>query len=192
MEIAALKDKYQELRSDLGKIKSSLALTAALPKFFRERITLQQAEEEVRSLHSRVERFLDLVRARIYQCPASPYRRLLKHAACEFSDLRTYGQRHGLEKTLVKLAGEGVYLTSDEFKGKTDVVRGKESFRVSPADFKRRDASAGFTIQSSGSRNRPVDTFSPLSGVLCIVWQKPFFTLLMIYSPALTRCTSRS
>ncbi len=162
-EVPQLREKYYGLRSDFGKIKASLALAAALPKFFQDRITLQRAEEQVkRLLDSRVERFLDLVRARIYEAPANPYRRLLKSAGCEFSDLQTHLQRHGLEKTLVRLASEGVYLTSDEFKGKTEVRRGKESFRVSPADFDRRDASAGFTIQSSGSRNRPVDTFSPL------------------------------
>jgi hypothetical protein len=161
--MARLREKYHGLRSDLVKIKSSLALAVALPKFFRDQITLQRAEEEVkRLLDSRVERFFDLVRARIYECPASPYRRLLKYSGCEFSDLQTSVQRHGLEETLMKLAGEGVYLTSDEFKGKTDVVRGQESFRVSPVNFERRDSSAGFTIQSSGSRNRPVDTFSPL------------------------------
>ncbi len=162
-EVPQLREKYYGLRSDFGKIKASLALAAALPKFFQDRITLQRAEEQVkRLLDSRVERFLDLVRARIYEAPANPYRRLLKSAGCEFSDLQTHLQRHGLKKTLVRLASEGVYLTSDEFKGKTEVRRGKESFRVSPADFDRRDASAGFTIQSSGSRNRPVDTFSPL------------------------------
>jgi hypothetical protein len=161
--MSRLRDKYHGLKSDLVKIKSSVVLAAALPKFFRERITLQRAEEEVkRLLDSRVERFFGLVRARIYESPASPYRRLLKRAGCEFSDLQTSVQRHGLEKTLVDLAGEGVYLTSDEFKGKTEVVRGQESFRVSPMDFDRRDASAGFTIQSSGSRNRPIATFSPL------------------------------
>jgi len=62
----------------------------------------------------------------------------------------------------VRLAGEGVYLTSDEYKGKKEVVRGAESFLVSPGDFERRDTSAGFTIQSSGTRNTPVRTFSSL------------------------------
>jgi len=87
---------------------------------------------------------------------------LLKHAGCELSDLQTQFHRHGLEETLVRLAGEGVYLTSDEFKGKKEVVRGAESFLVSPGDFKRRDTSAGFTLQSSGTRNAPISTFSSL------------------------------
>jgi hypothetical protein len=161
--MAGLKEKYQGLKSDLVNVKRSLALAAALPKFFRERVTLQQAEEEIkRLLDTRVERFFELVRAQIYERPDSPYRKLLKHAGCEFSDLQTQLQRHGLEETLLKLAGEGVYLTSDEFKGKMEVVRGGQSFRISPADFERRDSSAGFAVQSSGSRNLPIQTFSPL------------------------------
>ena len=158
-----LRDKYDGLRSDLGKFKGSVMLAAALPKFFRDRITLQRAEEGVkRLLDSRVERFLDVVHTQIYERPASPYRKLLKYAGCEFSDLRSSVQRCGLEDTLVRLAAEGVYLTSDEFKGKKEVVRGADSFVVSPADLERRGSSAGFTIQSSGSRNRPLETFSPL------------------------------
>jgi hypothetical protein len=90
---------------------------------------------------------------------------LLKHAGCEFSDLESSVNRHGLEDTLAKLAGEGVYLTSDEFKGKTEVIRGGFSFRVSPKDFERREDSAGISTESSGSRNSPVETFSTLKAL---------------------------
>lgn len=161
--MAGLKETYHGLKSDLVKLNSSLSLAAALPKFFRERVTLQRAEEEIkRLLDTRIARFFELARTQIYKCPDSPYRKLLKHAGCEFADLQAQVQRHGLEETLVKLAGEGVYLTSDEFKGKTEVVRGGSSFRVSPKDFERQDLSAGFAMQSSGTRNGPVKTFSPL------------------------------
>jgi hypothetical protein len=161
--MAGLKETYHGLKSDLVKLNSSLSLAAALPKFFRERVTLQRAEEEIkRLLDTRIARFFELAQTQIYKCPDSPYRKLLKHAGCEFADLQAQVQRHGLEETLVKLAGEGVYLTSDEFKGKTEVVRGGSSFRVSPKDFERQDLSAGFAMQSSGTRNAPVKTFSPL------------------------------
>ena len=161
--MAGIKEHLLQLKSDFSNVKSALVLAKALPKFFRERVTLRQAEDEIKILlETRVERFLKLVRARIYQRPGSPYLRLLKHAGCEFSDLQAQVQRHGLERSLAKLAGEGVYLTSEEFKGKTEVVRGGESFRVSPEDFDSRDSTAGFTMQSSGTRNEPISTFSPL------------------------------
>jgi hypothetical protein len=161
-----LKQTCHQLKLDVINIKRTLALAAALPKFFRERIALQRAEEETkRLLGTRVERFLELVRSEVYERRNSPYLPLLRHAGCDFSDLESGIPRHGLEETLVKLAAEGVYLTSDEFKGKTEIVRGGISFRVSPKDFERRESSAGFTGESSGTRNLPVKTFSSLESL---------------------------
>jgi len=165
--MASLKEYYRQVRSELGRNKSTLALAAALPRFFRHPITVQQAEEEIkRFLDTRVEKFLDVVRTQIYECPGSHYLKLLKHAGCELSDLQTQVHRHGLEETLVRLAREGVYLTSDEFKGKKEVVRGGESFLVSPGDFVPRHAWAGVTIQSSGTTNAPIRSFSSLEWVI--------------------------
>ena len=161
--MAGLRENYHQLKSDLVNVKRTLGLAAALPRFFRERITLRQAEEGLkRLLESRVDRFLELARTQIYESPGSPYLRLLKHAGCEFSDLESSIKRHGFEQTLAKLAGEGVYLTSDEFKAKTEVIRGGMSFRVSAKDFDRPNSSAGFTMQSSGTSNQPTSTFHTL------------------------------
>jgi len=115
--INGLKTHCQQLSSNLHNVKRTLALVAALPRFLRERITVQRAEEEIkRALNSREDRFLELVRTQVYERPSSPYLRLLKYAGCEFSDLRTYTHQHGLEGTLEQLAREGVYLTADESK----------------------------------------------------------------------------
>jgi hypothetical protein len=158
-----LKENYERLKSDAANVKRTIAFAAALPKFFRERVAPSEAKEQIKILFdTRAERFCEMVRALIYDRPDSPYRKLLHHAGCQFSDLQSHVQRHGLEETLAKLAGEGVYLTSDEFKGKIDVVRGGSSFRVSPKDFERPDLSTGFPIESSGTRNAPTPTFSPL------------------------------
>jgi hypothetical protein len=161
--LRALQERYREFRSDLGKIRSTLALAAALPRFLGDPFTVPRAEEEIkRLLDNRVDRFLELIRTQIYARPDSAYLRLLKHAGCEFSDLQRHVHHHGIEETLVELVKEGVYLTSDEFKGKKEVVRGGEAFRVSPGHFERVDLSAGFPIQSSGTRNAPYQTFSSL------------------------------
>jgi hypothetical protein len=154
---------YQQLRSDWVSAKQTLGLAAALPRFFRERVTIQRAEEEIkRLLDTRVERFLQLIRSLVYERSNSPYLPLLKHAGCEFADVESGVTRHGLEQTLAKLAAEGVYVTSDEFKGKTEIVRGGLSFRVSPKDFECRDSRPGYSTQSSGTRNLPVKTFTSL------------------------------
>jgi hypothetical protein len=162
-KVNRLSASYQQLRSDFANVKETIALAAALPRFFRERITLEQAKKEIeRPLSIRVKSFLRLVNSLVYASPHSPYLRLLKNAGCDFADLASAVEKHGLEKALVKLAAEGVYLTSEEFKGKTDTVRGRLSFRVSPQDFLQPDARAGYTMESSGTRNAPVKTFSSL------------------------------
>jgi hypothetical protein len=163
MKMAGLRETFEGFKSDLVKIKRSLALPAALPRFLRDPLTVPKAEEEIRRLlDTRADRFLELARREIYERPDSAYLKLLRHAGCDFSDLHRQVHRQGLEETLIELAKAGVYLTSDEFKGKKEVVRGGESFRVSPGDFERQDSSAGFGIQSSGTRNAPVSTFSSL------------------------------
>ena len=103
-----------------------------------------------------------MIRTQVYGCPNHPYLRLLKHAGCDFSDLQQQVQRQGLENTLKELARAGVYLTSEEFKGKKEVIRGGQSFRVSPKDFEPRTPTAGFAIQSSGTKNQPVGSFISL------------------------------
>jgi hypothetical protein len=61
--MSGVKENYQRLKADLLNMKRNLALAAGLRKFFRERITLRQAEEEIkRLLDSRVDRFLELAR----------------------------------------------------------------------------------------------------------------------------------
>src|SRR5262245_60187992 len=152
---------FSQLKSDL---RGMFSLVSALPKFFCEPISPQRAEEEIkRGLDTREKRFLDLVHTRIYDDPKSPYRKLLRFAGCDFSDLRANVGRYGLEKTLERLAAEGVYLTSEEFKGKKEAVRGRQSLRVMPAQFERRDASAGYRTQSSGTSNDPLRSFVSLN-----------------------------
>jgi hypothetical protein len=165
LRLRALQEQCRELRSDLERVQLGqlAAFASSLPRFLRERVSVQSAEERIkRALGAREDTFLDLVRARIYDAPDSPYRPLLEHAGCELPDLRAHVRRYGLEGTLEQLAKEGVYLTSDEFKGKKAVVRGARSFRVSPLNFRRAKPSAGFATQSSGTRNDPVRSFISL------------------------------
>jgi hypothetical protein len=127
-----------------------------LPGYYRKTLTVAEMQSEIQGLLTRrSETFLELARSRIYGAPGSPYLRLLRRAGCDFADLRSHVLGHGLEPTLERLAREGVYLTSDEFKGRKEVIRGRESFLVSPADFQRPDDRAGFFSQSSGSRGAP-------------------------------------
>jgi hypothetical protein len=162
-----MKRRYRELQSELSeRLKQNYRLTKALPEFFRHRISPALAEERIRGmLQDREVRFLELARTRIYACPTSPYRKLLKAAGCEFSDLETEVHDGGLEAALAKLARQGVYLTVEEFKGKTEVRRGRETFRVSAADFAPPEAPPGFLTRSSGTNNAPVSSVISLDRI---------------------------
>lgn len=129
-------------------------------------MTVQRAQTEIREgLRRREKRFLEVMRSRIYECPQSPYRKLLRGAGCDLSDLHACVQRHGVEGTLEKLALEGVYLTAEEFKGKREVVRGALSFRVSAGDFQPERSMPGFVTHSSGSNNQPTPTLNPIEWI---------------------------
>jgi len=120
----------------------------------------------MQALETREQRFLELVRTRIYNEPDSPYAKLLRHAGCAIEDMEVSVRRDGIEATLAKLARAGVYLMPHEFKGKTDVVRGNLRFRVQPEHLTpryARDTPASFVTQSSGSSNRPVRAVTSLA-----------------------------
>lgn len=144
--------------------KETLTLPAAVRDFLAEPVTIARAEEEIKQrLETRARRFLEFARAHIFEQPASPYLRLLRFAGCAYADLEREVETHEVEQALRRLARAGVYFTSEEYKGKKPVVRGGESFTVSPGDFRYSDIGAAFSTQSSGTTNRPVRSFRPLA-----------------------------
>jgi hypothetical protein len=160
MNAAMLRRDISQVGSDIGGM---VRLIKAVPGFFRERVTLERAKEEIKgNLNRREERFLDIVRSQIFDQPRSPYLKLLKWVGCDFSDLQGAVRRFGVEGTLIRLAREGAYLTIEEFKGKKDVVRGGDSFRVFPGAFDSNLGSVGYRTQSSGTSNEPTRSFVSL------------------------------
>jgi len=147
-------------------LRRTFDLTVGVRDFLRERLTLAQAEEQItRGLDQRERNFIELIRTRVFDDPDSPYRPLFGHAGCAFSDFQASVHHHGVDGALERLAAAGVYLTSEEFKGKKEVVRGGNSFRVSPELFLRQGPTSGFIGVSSGTRNQPVSTFIPLDWI---------------------------
>jgi len=164
-KLQELKDRYRTLGTEIRNIdlKGTLALSAAVRRYLSEPITLERAEREVKALlDGRAEGFLELARTRIYGRPSSPYLKLLKLAGCEYGDMEAQIRRRGLEATLEELAREGVYLTADESKGKKEVVRGGQSFRILPGELENIRSSPGFVTESSGTSNRPLRTATSL------------------------------
>lgn len=152
-------------------LRHMLSLPFTLPftlrRFFRDRLDPAAAPAVLKeALRTREQRFLDLTRTRIYAEPDSPYAKLFQYAGCTVDDLDASLSRDGLDATLAKLARAGVYLTPNEFKGKTDVHRGSLRFRLRAerlAPRHEREAPASFVTQSSGSNNRPVRAVTSLA-----------------------------
>jgi hypothetical protein len=106
----------------------------------------------------REERFLELARLRVFANPRNPYHELFRLAGCEWSDLAESVRRCGLEATLSRLAAEGVYLSHDEFKGKTPLVRGGRHIPFVPEVLLNPVGRGYIASVSSGSRSRGTPT----------------------------------
>ena len=130
-------------------------LARDLPRFLRQPIARDQVGPLVRErLTSRATRFVALAERAIYGRRDTPYRRLLRAAGCEAGDFRALVEREGVEDALAALAGRGVYVTFDEFKGRTPIERGSTRFTAQPSDFDLRSGHH-FRSQTGGSGGAP-------------------------------------
>ena len=107
-----------------------------------------------KGLAEREKNFLDFCKRGIFESATNPYRKLFEWAGCEYSDVERSVSSDGLETTLERLHREGVYLSHDEFKGKTAVVRGRERMEVRPEDFTNHLVKGALKGISSSSRSR--------------------------------------
>jgi hypothetical protein len=119
---------------------------------------LQRSREIIRErLQNRDKNLLWLVKNAIFGYNSSPYLQLLKLAGCDYGDLEAMVRSDGVESALTKLAGNGVYLSTEEFKAKKAVKRGAKVFDFKESDFNNPflsghlEASSGAT-RSAGTR----------------------------------------
>lgn len=110
------------------------------------------------ALRAREPNFLELVRRTVFENPQNPYHSLFKWAGCSSGDLERLLSAEGLEATLQVLLKSGVYLSHDEFKGKTAVRRGSQSLTVDTADLANQLVKGMIGTSSSGSRSRGTTT----------------------------------
>ena len=145
-----------------GDVVSGLRFISGLPRLLRYRVTSEEAHAALNDrLAHRQANFLALAKDAIYGFPASPYRKLLQLAGCEFGDLEALVQNEGIEEALHTLYRQGVYLTVDEAKGRRPVVRGNARFEVNPTQLAKPGVAAALIGESSGSRGQrsrvPID-----------------------------------
>ena len=125
-----------------------------LREFLRTPITLEQSRQIIRKrLEEREENLLTVVKKAIYENQKSPYLKLLRIAGCEYGDFERLVRREGIEPALGTLRREGVYLSTEEFKGKKDVVRGNKSLRFRESDFDNPLIIPHLALSTGGSRS---------------------------------------
>jgi hypothetical protein len=124
-----------------------------LRHFLKTPLTLEEGRRRIAgNLQNRERLLLRLIEKGVFENPASPYRKLLYHAGVEFGDLVKGVHEDGVEATLHKLYGEGVYLSYDEFKCRTPIQRGNLSFVVRPKDFDNPFLAQHYEVTTGGSR----------------------------------------
>lgn len=144
-------------------ISTPLQVPFALGQFFDKTLDPESATRAIQNaLRDREERFLHLVRSQVFERRESPYLELFRSADCEMEDVKELVCTDGLEAALGRLAAEGVYLSTEEFKGRRPVVRGSSTFEVRQKDLQPGHRAWGLQTESSGSSNRPSRSLSSL------------------------------
>lgn len=107
-----------------------------LHRLVRRRMTVAEALLIIQNrLQNREANFLASLERGVYANPRSPYKALLGMAGCTIDDVRVLLKNEGLEGTLQRLRAEGVYVSFEEFKGLSPIVRGSLHLDPAPADF---------------------------------------------------------
>ncbi|MHA2216755.1 MAG: hypothetical protein ACXADW_08665 [Candidatus Hodarchaeales archaeon] len=130
-----LKDPITLEEANLG-LKKYYSFVFGIRKFLKDQVTLEEAREIVRyRMENREENFLKIVEKGIYGYKRSPYLGLLKHADYRFSDVKRLVNNDGIESALKTLREEGVYVSYEESKGKTRIIRNGKTIETQESDF---------------------------------------------------------
>ncbi len=136
----------------LDNIKMFFRFVQGLREFTSHRITLDAAREIIeRRMSEREQNFLRLVRRGIFGNPKSIYLALMKLAGCDYGDIEESVRRRGVEATLHMLREAGVYVSFEEFKGRTPLVRNGRRFKVSTSDFANPHLKKHYMAESGGT-----------------------------------------
>lgn len=186
----------------IDEVVMGLRLLRGLPPYLRRPLTLAGCRDILRRrLERRGEDFLDLARRAVFGRGGSPYAGLLRNAGCEYGDLENLVRRDGLESSLLKLFRSGVFLTTEEYKGRRPVVRGGVVFEAGPSRLRNpliaphyftatsgsRGEATSIPLSLAGMRDRAVDMFLALDARggarwRTAVWGVPIFSPLLWFS----------
>ena len=145
----------------LGDLQLAARFLAGLPRFARQRVDYDSALGILRARREqRVDRALSLVRAALAR-PGGVYPWLFRQAGCEYGDVRRLVERDGVEAAFDALYRAGIYLLTDEFKGRRPLRRGRELFANRPGQLLNPRCRFPVPAGTSGSTGRslpmPID-----------------------------------
>ncbi len=125
---------------------------AGLRGFFRKKMSLDESRQLLRKqVAKREESLLELLRLGVWGNPQSPYLPLFRNAGIDWGGVVELVRREGVDNGLTKLYEAGVYVTTDEFKGKTPIRRPGLEHPVSHTDFDNPLITAHFEGKTGGT-----------------------------------------
>jgi hypothetical protein len=131
-----------------------------LYRFLGEKITLEESREVITSrLKRREDLFLKFIKENIYEREDSPYLKIIKTTGLEFKDIESLAAGRGVEGSLKELAERGVYLTIDEFKGRSVCKRNGHTFSFREEDFNNLTSTSGIRGVTGGTRSHGTPVF---------------------------------
>ena len=155
---------FTRLNTLVSLFWSGTNLTLRLPWFVRHPLDFENAKFSVNErIMQREDNFLTIAKKLIYQRRENPYLTLLNLIGCEYGDLENLVKNDGIEGALQVLFQKGIYLTVDEFKGRSSVVRGSFKMEVHPGLFRNPLSGSHLFQQTSGSRGARTTVYVDLA-----------------------------
>lgn len=137
----------------LGRWWQRFRFLGGLGPFLRETLRFEDCQRIIaEQLSSRASSFLRVVEHCIFGAGDNPYRQLLAHAGYGLGEIERLVASQGLEGALETLREAGVYLTLEEFKGRTRISRPGLCIETSPSSFDSPVLRKAYPSSSSGSR----------------------------------------
>jgi hypothetical protein len=142
--------------SFFSNVHGFLRFASGVKRFVGESISVENARKTIlQRMAMREIALLEKIELAIFANLRSPYLKLFRAAGCEIGDLKSLVTREGVEPALRTLHQSGIYVTFDEFKGRTPAVRGSQTFVFRDTDFDNPLITPHFHSSSGGTRGRP-------------------------------------
>jgi hypothetical protein len=154
-------------RKLLTDARSAARTASALAKILYRPWSADRAQDLVRErLAQRGPRFLAMADRMIWSFPDSPFFRLLTWAEWSASRLRDAAERWGLDDTLRALRDDGVYVSYDEYRGRTPIRRRGHEMLCREDDFDAPMIFAAYEARTGGTRSAGSRVFATFENLL--------------------------